>query len=461
MKTFWNVMAWLGVGITGLFILTSLGQILSFLCFSIAIIVISPPLEELINSKLLFLEKGLIKFLVWAVLVITGMIFFEVTATVSNLALCTERPYDTCAAEAAEFIKNDEQKLYLSGEQENLDDGTEFTVTFTDSQAAAEVKNQTVKAQVKKETFFLEIDPRNLPSGNYQLTIANDNVILPADSAKEFAVWDAEVKDMIFCPQLQQGVCPKNRTVFVKNTPKLFLSGNHQGLRNGTEFNVELEYLSEPEATAKTTSQTAKVQVRNNKFNLELQPQELPVGSYRLKLLSDELIKVNEPQEFTVWDTEKEAQARWNSEFSLSSTSLVGVSMCDRTGLPLPPIPPESPDLLPSENNLSKEEEKDAQTVFEDSNFCPSDSRSFPSKAKAIGFRVRLDQNENLSKIKIVWKYQGRLIAKTQVVRLNGAARMLDYTLSSPDGFAKGNYELILALQTQNAKPLYRKFKVN
>lgn len=132
-----------------------------------------------------------------------------------------------------------------------------------------------------------------------------------------------------------------------------------------------------------------------------------------------------------------------------------------RTGLPLPPIPPESPDLLPSESDLSKEEEKDAETIIEDTNFCPSDSRSFPSKAKAIGFRISLHENYNSSKIKIVWKYQGRLIAKTRVVRLNGGASTLNYTLSSPDGFPKGNYELILSLQTQNAKPILRKFTVN
>jgi hypothetical protein len=62
--------------------------------------------------------------------------------------------------------------------------------------------------------------------------------------------------------------------------------------------------------------------------------------------------------------------------------------------------------------------------------------------------------------LKIIWRAGGEMIATPRVMKLGGRARGLNYTLSSPDGFAKGEYELILALQAKNAQPILRKFTI-
>ncbi len=458
MKVFWAFMAWLGVGITSLFVLTSITSSLSFLCFVLALIIIFPPLKGLLISKLPFLQKRLLKFLAWLILVITGMTFFRGFPAVSNLVVCTELQQDICRVETQGWVKN-KQNLYLSGEQTNLDDGTEFTVIFkskSDSQTETEVARQTVKANVQEETFLLELEPNNLPSGTYQLSLVNEDVTFPDSPVKELTLWDAEVENMVLCAQPQQDICLKETTAFVKNEPRIYLSGKHQQLKDGTEIIVNLSYFPEPEKKTKSESQIVKAKVKNQAFLLELKPKELPIGTYKLSVSSLEKIKfIDEltPQ-FTVWDSQQDVQARLSNKLPISNISLQELFLCDRTGLPLPEILKLSRPQLKSDNSPT-----DTEIVIEDPNFCPANSNQLPSKMKAIGLRLTFNNSEPENRLKMIWKYEGRIF-NNQIVKLSGKVSKLYFILSDTRNFPKGNYELILASESRNSQPLYRKFSV-
>lgn len=310
---------------------------------------------------------------------------------------------------------------------------------------------------------MLELDPNNLPGGTYQVSLANDDVTLPDSPVKDFTIWAGEVKDLTLCSQLEQNVCSTETTKFVKNEQKLYLSGNHKFLKNGTEFIVDLNYFPEPEKKTKSEQKIVKTKVNNQKFLLELNPKDLPIGTYDLKISSDKVKFAKDEdsffKKFTVWDSEEDIPSAFRLEkgeivmnnLPLNlTTSPKRLSLCDRSNLPLPKIP----------SNNESQKEQEAETVIDDPTFCQLDSTQLSSKTTAIGFRLTFGNSlEEQNKLKIVWKYRGRVISKN-VVRLSGKAVALNYTLSSPEKFPLGNYELILALEALNAQPIYRQFSV-
>ncbi|NJN39159.1 MAG: hypothetical protein HC790_11290 [Acaryochloridaceae cyanobacterium CSU_3_4] len=102
------------------------------------------------------------------------------------------------------------------------------------------------------------------------------------------------VKAIALCAQPQQGVCSESSAV-LQNQTKLYLSGKHTSLKDGTEFTVNLE----PKVELKQKKVKAKVQKET--FLLELEPTQLPIGTYKVSLTADTKVSLPDAQEFTVW----------------------------------------------------------------------------------------------------------------------------------------------------------------
>ncbi|HEY9668265.1 MAG TPA: hypothetical protein V6C91_15750 [Coleofasciculaceae cyanobacterium] len=269
----------------------------------------------------------------------------------------------------------------------------------------------------------------------------------------------ASIADLALCTQLQQGVCQTDTAAFVKNTKKLYLSATPDNIKDGTEFKWELKYTPEPQQEGDFDSKTVKARIKDNKLLLEMEPKELPVGTYQLSVSSDEKRIVTKTIEFTVWDSEKEAQARLGNTLQESETALGELQLCDRSNFPKRTESQLNP-TNPLESNPSLQLQRD------DPNFCLTNDSTFKSNAKALGFRITInsDSETEESNVKVTWKYAGSKANKAiveSVERLSPKMQSLMYTLSTPDGLPPGDYELIIALETKNAKPVYRQFKVS
>jgi hypothetical protein len=288
-----------------------------------------------------------------------------------------------------------------------------------------------------------------LPAGTYELSLTSPTKVkLPP--AKSFTIWAASIDRLILCTQPQQDSCPAETSALVKGVTSLYLSGEHRYLPDGAELSIDLNYSPEPKKSTKVALPPVKAKVKDKTLLLALEPQGLAVGTYQLSFGAKAGIQVKGDKTFTVWDTEPETKAR--SGKGLPSTQLVvtRLAMCDRSNLPLPELKPEEEEKL----------ETEARVIKDDPNFCKTDRTQFPSQSTAIGFRLDLASAVEPARIKIVWKGGGEEVTKPHIMKLSGRSRGLNYTLSSPDGFPKGEYELFLSLEAQNARPMYRKFTV-
>lgn len=444
-----RLLQWFMVGVTALLALPQLtqGRFLPLLCLMAALVVILPVAEPLLQSKIPLLKQGILKWLAWFVLLLTAMTLAGSSMiSISNVALCTQPQQGACTADVKDlFREGNPQTLYVSATPDNIKNGSKFKLDLkSQSGSGAETTiDQTIaKASVQNNKLLLAMTPKQLPAGAYQLSISSDNQSFETQT-KQFKVWDGELQALSMCSEPQQGQCQKPVHALVKNTPTLYLSATSKHLKAGTPLKWNLQYTPEPGKTRSLDGNTTEAIVNNGKVLLAIKPKELPVGTYQLSLASNPTILVSETPPFTVWDSAQEAQVRLGNKLPSGTTRLGLLQLCDRTGKP-----------APKEDSVSQIE----------STFCLNDTTQIKSSAQAIGFHLGLDSVLADTRIKVMWKYIGAgdtpLVVSESVKRLKADTSWLNFTLSSPSGFPRGNYELIVALETKNANPVYRKFTV-
>lgn len=128
MKLLLTLFQWLLVGLTGFCALISLsnGQLVPFLCFAVALIIILPPIEWILTAKLAFLKNGMVRSLAWFILFNAGIMGIgAASASIADLALCTQPQQGVCQTDTTAFVKNT-KKLYLSATPDKIKDSTEF-----------------------------------------------------------------------------------------------------------------------------------------------------------------------------------------------------------------------------------------------------------------------------------------------------------------------------------------------
>jgi hypothetical protein len=440
--------AWFLVGLTGLFALIALitGQWVSLVVWIAAVLLMCPPLRSRLIAQQPFLKNRFLKGALWGVLMVVGVSAFSGTPAVSAFTVCSQPQQEVCSASSPTLMQNP-SKLYLSGKQTALDKNAEFTVTLKPTKSSqSTVILENVKAKVKEETFLLELEPKQLPAGTYQVSLASKQKVGLPKGVTELTVWAAEVDRLMLCAQPE--TCKTETTAFAETDTSIYLLGQQQQLKDGTEFLVNLKYTSEPQKQIGIKLAPVQAKVKDQQVLLEIQPKKLAVGSYEIILNSNEMVKFSGNKTFTVWSSGEEAKAV--EQLPISKLTFSKLAMCDRTGLPQP-------------KRMADEtvQESDAELSIDEPNFCMKDSDRFSSKATALGFRLDIDPAIDPARIKISWRAGSEVIVKPSITKLSGRSRGLNYTLSAPDGFPKGDYELLLSLQAKNAQPIVRKFTID
>lgn len=233
------------------------------------------------------------------------------------------------------------------------------------------------------------------------------------------------------CETLQQELCPQDSTNFVKNTQKLYFTGLAQNLKEGTPVNWEVTYRPEPGKKIALESLSTKVVLKADKAQLEFAPKTLAVGTYDLKPMLASKSSIALGKTFTVWDSRQDVEDRKAKRFKETPATLSSFILCD-----------------PASDNA-----------------CKTDVVRFKPETKAIGFGIDLKRAQDGTKLKLIWKYLSAPDGKEIVVskttqQVDQEITQFKYTLNSQSALPPGKYELLLAIEAQNAEPIRREFTV-
>lgn len=261
------------------------------------------------------------------------------------------------------------------------------------------------------------------------------------------------ISEIKLCSQVQAGACQSDAPAFVKNTPKLYLSAASRHIQDGAEFKIDLKYTPEPNTKRVLESQTLKASIKDNKLALELKPKALPIGRYQLSMASTTGKVVGEAKTFTVWDSEKDLKIRMGNTLPTSEVSFSKLRMCSNADSEKSTI--EGIDGVKLSDQLT-------QSYWQ---ICSTDSTTFKRDVKTLNFWLGTDSRVvEPVKLRIIWKYlknqEEPIVISDSIKILSSKVVGLNYTLNTNSNLMAGNYELIIALETRNAVPIYRKFTV-
>ncbi|MDY6937814.1 MAG: hypothetical protein SWY16_09110 [Cyanobacteriota bacterium] len=241
------------------------------------------------------------------------------------------------------------------------------------------------------------------------------------------------------CALPESGRCIEDIRMFPRNTSTLYLSATPGNIADGTAVNLELTYAPEPGEFSSVSTQTSTLQVQNETAQIELPIEALNIGTYVLKLGSQTDRFSTVELEFTVWDSSETIDDLQSLE--PSTAKLDNLQICDRLEEPL---------------------DIDFEVIE-----CQEDKSVFPSRMKAAIAYLDLQSEEGEEKpiqVSFIWRYlpqTGEAVEVRETKSIDNPVGSISYILASEDGFAQGNYELMIYLEAQNARPIFRSFSVN
>lgn len=234
------------------------------------------------------------------------------------------------------------------------------------------------------------------------------------------------------CDAPQAGVCQQDKTMFVKDTRALFITAMPHNVADGVSVKIETKHTSEPnkETVADTTTIQAKFQDGKAQFQLPLET--LPVGFYEVLLTSEDNQFTNIRKTFTVWQTQQDVEQRSAGKLSNASTQLTSFKLCEESS---------------------------------ETSACQNDSSTFTTGVRTIAAQVDIENPADNTGIRFIWRYlDGEAGAaqeiKNKVQTIDAQTGGFTYSLSNEDGFPTGTYEVLIALETNNARPIRREFSV-
>ncbi len=182
------------------------------------------------------------------------------------------------------------------------------------------------------------------------------------------------------------------------------------------------------------------------------------MGSYDVSVTSAAKDFLPQTTNFTVWHNTDALDARAEGTLVDSTTQISALSMCDQ--------------VLTAEELAAMEDnpDNDQVTDIDDSDRCPSDTRTFPSGVQTLAVDVNIGgdfaRSEGVLDLTFIWRYlEGPSGSEqelhTKTIPIEPDLSTFVYTLTGPEGgYPSGTYEVLVYLETNSARPLRREFVV-
>lgn len=261
---------------------------------------------------------------------------------------------------------------------------------------------------------------------------------IPSSSNHQPAEISPLISNLVVCIKPQQNRCTSDIPALVRNDPKLYFSADFPKIPNDSVINVALKYTPEPEKQQDLGSRPLKASVQGERILLTMDTQDLPVGTYEATLRLQKDARELGKKEFTVWDTEQDLKLRQSNELKPSDVKIQEITLCD-----------EMPTRLGCK-----------------------DGDSFSRGIEALFLQVYTGSTKEKTTFRVRWKRKNQTGNYTVVAENNDVPAGANYRLINQgdtqsaliegkdldQSLGSGEWELIVALNTKNAKPVYRKF---
>ncbi|MGA7934472.1 MAG: hypothetical protein WCA35_13070, partial [Kovacikia sp.] len=251
-----KLLKWCAAGLTGLMLWTFLssGQILSAFFAIVAIALFIPWFRHRLIARIPPMASPLLLTLAWIVLFFGSCAAFEFTGEISNLRVCHQLQQGECAVAQSPFLATS-PKLYLTGEATDVSDRAELQLTLQQQIKDGQTRlidtvkvKPTLTKMAEKSRIMLEFQPKELPAGDYSITIESSQRRFNPITQK-FSVWDTALRELKICGDSQDGNCAKDTAALVRDRRKLYLSAAPDTVAKGMDVDWSLQYTSEPGQT--------------------------------------------------------------------------------------------------------------------------------------------------------------------------------------------------------------------
>ena len=499
MKFLLTVLQWIFSLFAGSVILAGLinGQIWVALVALLAFVVVFPPIQRKLETKLAFLKPKVLKLLAGFILTIVALMMTPASA---KAQLCQAPVAGKCAQHESELNVDQAESAYVVARLPNASAGQEATLELTyvgsegnaeaaDTEAAnpdddtppaddpvaadgeaidpeaaeAAAPDTSASAVVYTATQGLadgqaqfELPLASLPIGAYSIGIvAGDDDVT---GAFELIGNPPRLNSVAVCSALAHDTCASSDGHYLEDSVEtIYVTGAPQHIRSEIPVTVGISYVSVPGSSSVLNTVSTTLSPGATGFKAEVPLPALAVGSYEVSLSSTAQDFLTQTDTFAVWPSSDTLASAASGTLSSDTTQLSSLKVCEKT------LTPEEYEAIISEQGPDELEAKQSDR-------CGEAQSSFAVGTQTVNADVeigsRFTRPEGNLPLTFIWRYSPE--QSTPFVEI--ASGTVDvtpdtgtylYTLTAGEaGYEAGNYDLIVFLGTNSARPLRYSFTV-
>ena len=461
-----TALQWLFSLISGGVIFASLvaGEFATTAMSTLAFVAVFPPLQRLIESKVSFWQPKLLKLVVANVLLFASLLVSSspsianvCQAPVDGICLDHEAMLDVDRLEAAYVVASFPRNSGATEavlELEYVTDGAEENeVVYTATQALDSGQAGAVE---------FELPLKELPIGAYEAAIAVGDTDITQDF--ELTGNPPRLNQVTLCGTLTQDACDANYTLYLEDSfATLYITATPQHVRTEVPLEVSVSYIAEPGESTLLNTVSGVLQPEDVAFKAEIPLPSFKIGTYEVNVSSSTKDFLSQTEILTVWHATEALDARAEGTLSDSTTQLSGFKMCEQVLTAEELAQLETEDETAADSNIEE---------IDDSDRCLTNSTTFASGIQTLAADVDIGATaiaraeDDIVDLTFVWRYspgptEGTQEIHTKTIAIPPDLNTFVYTLTGPDeGYPAGNYEVLVFLETDAARPIRREFVV-
>lgn len=491
MKFLLTVLQWLVALLAGAILLSGLvgGQLIMAVLAALAFVVVFPPLQRQLETKLTFLAPKALKLLAGVILIIAAISF---TPAVARAKLCAAPVDAACPSHEAELNVDTASSAFVTAQFPDVDTGTEVTLELayaadseppdadadtpdadtadsepsdtTDTDADADIPDADAEpvvhaaaATVSDRKVQFELPLETLPIGDYTATlVAGDETI-----TQTFALAGnpPRLNTVALCSAPEQNTCVASTTRYLEDAfETLYVTGAPQHIRAAVPVTVTVNYRPVPGVSETLNTTTVTVNPGDEAFQAAIPLPALAVGTYEVQMASvDAPDFLVETSEFTVWPNPEVIDAAAAGSLASDSIQLSALKVCEKT------LSPEEIEQITSEEGLQ-------ETDVNRGDRCGDSQDSFAVGTQTVNADVsignRFTEATQTLDLTFIWRYAASendafVEVAADTVTVTPDVGTYVYTLTAGEaGYDAGIYDVLVYLNTEAARPLRWAFVV-
>ncbi|MEM1291216.1 MAG: hypothetical protein AAGH67_07075 [Cyanobacteria bacterium P01_H01_bin.162] len=301
-----------------------------------------------------------------------------------------------------------------------------------------------------------ELPLASLPIGAYSIDIiAGDDDVT---GSFELIGNPPRLNSVAVCSALAEDTCASSDGHYVEDSVEtIYVTGAPQHIRSEIPVTVGISYVSMPGSSSVLNTVSTTLSPGATGFKAEVSLPSLAVGSYEVSLSSTSQDFLAQTDTFAVWPSSDTLASAASGTLSDDTTQLSSLKVCEKT------LTPEEYEAIISEQGPDELEAKQSDR-------CGEGQSSFAVGTQTVNADVeigsRFTRPEGNLPLTFIWRYSPEqstpfVEIASDTVDVTPDTGTYLYTLTAGEaGYEAGNYDLIVFLGTNSARPLRYAFVV-